>query len=192
MKKLIVALMVFTSLVSCGKNNSVSSNSLSTSPLTVSGAVESQLGSLIDNSSFGTGKATYYETWTQYIAHMPNVNYVYGNVVPQAANSNCTTSGGFIKFTWCSGSSSSTSTSTAVATRRVVNSSVDILAKRNELKAIINRRASLNQDNYTAGVYHIITTDNQYYVIDTRYPLQANPVYSQTSSTNAETIIAIQ
>ncbi|MBC7540542.1 MAG: hypothetical protein H7281_17085 [Bacteriovorax sp.] len=192
MKKFIVALMVLTSLVSCGKNNSVSSNGLSTSPLTVSGAVESQLGSIIDNSQFGTGAATYYETWNQYVAHMPNVNYVYGTVTPQAANSNCTTSGGFIKFTWCSSSSSSSTSTNAVVTRRVVHSAVDLLTKRNELKAIINRRASLNQDAYTAGVYHIITTDNQYYVIDTRYPLQANPVYIQTTSTTAEKLIAIQ
>lgn len=192
MKKLIVALMVLTSLVSCGKNNSVSSNGLSTSPLTVTGAVESQLGSIIDSSQFGTGAATYYETWNQYIAHMPNVTYVYGTVAVQAPSSNCTTSGGFIKFTWCSGSSSSSSTTNAVVTRRVVNSAVDITAKRNELKAILNRRASLSQDSYTAGVYHVITTDNQYYVIDTRYPLQANPVYIQTTSTSAEKIIAIQ
>jgi len=68
MKKLIVTLMVLTALVSCGKTNAVGNSSVfGTSPITVGGSTETQLGSMIDNNQFGTG-SYYYDTFAGAIA----------------------------------------------------------------------------------------------------------------------------
>jgi hypothetical protein len=179
MKKLIVFLMVLASLVSCGKSNSVGSSSIyGTSPITVPGQTAGDLGTRIDTNQFGTGLATYYETWAQLITHMPNVTYEYGNV---SSTNGCKVV--WKIFTVCSYSSSSS----IPVTRTVINSSVDVIAKKNELKAIINRSSSVYQSGSTT--FYIYMPDNTGYIIDTAYPLQANPVLMQKADGSGERFI---
>lgn len=181
MKKFIVALMVLTSLVSCGKNNSVGSTATSassTNALTVTGTVETQLGSLIDNNQFGTGQASYYETWTQVVTNMPGLTYKYGSV---NTSSNCRTVGYIFQI--CSSSSSSN----VSISRSVVHSSVVLLDKQNELKAIVNARSLVQQGSATS--FYVRTTDGRQYIIDTRYPIQANPVSIQQANGTGEVFL---
>lgn len=183
MKKLLLALLVVSSLVSCGKNNSVSSGTTSSSPLTVTGAVESQLGSIIDNNQFGGGQASYYETWNQVITNMPNISYKYGSV-SSTSNSSCRTVA--YVFQICGSTSYSSSGSTATVTRSVIHSSVDLATKKNELKAIINARSYMQA---SGSSFYIRTSDGRGFVIDTRYPMQANPVSVQQTNGTAETFL---
>ncbi len=170
MKKLLLALIVVSTLFSCGKKNTVGTSS-STTALTVSGALETQLASQIDNNQFGNGMATYYETWSQVVSHMPNLKYNYAQT--SASTSNCEKKWGI--FYICTSSSSSGS---ATITRSVIHSSVDVNAKKNELKDLINKRVYIQ----VSGTSYYITANNgKNYVIDTRYPLQANPVSVQNA-----------
>jgi hypothetical protein len=185
MKKLLLSLMVLASLASCGKNNSVGgaatgaygSNAITS---TVQGA--SQLGSLIDTypTSFGTQQIMYYGNYQTYgtLANTGlNIGYRYTKSTTTSAGSNCEKKWGIF---WVCSYSSTSSTSGVIESRKVSNNSVDVLTKMNELKDIINRANPLIPivANYTS--YKIVTTDGMQYVIDTRYPLQANPIGIQT------------
>ena len=191
MKKFIVALMVVTSLVSCGKNNSVGSSGLSANPLTVSGQTESSLGSIIDSNQFGTGYmyvGGYQETFQQLISAGANLTYKYSSAANTTTGTNaphCATIGGIpILCASVTGWSSTTTVSTAPIVRTVQNSSVDLLAKKNELKAILNRRLGVTQYTYT--IYAITTNDFKTYTIDTALPMQANPVQTVDAQGNRE------
>jgi hypothetical protein len=169
MKKMVVALMILSSLVSCGKKNAVSSSiapASSSSGLntnsSVTGTVETQLAKMIDDNQFGNGLVVvngYQENWNQYISQMPGITYKYGN-------SSCGTSLVCYDFF---GESNTTTT----VTRTVINSSVDVGAKKNELKELINNRLWVQQRSAT--VFTIKTSNGKIYTIDTSYPLQANP-----------------
>ncbi|MGZ3787513.1 MAG: hypothetical protein ACXVLQ_03270 [Bacteriovorax sp.] len=178
MKKLLVALMVLATFASCGKNNSVSSSPLSTSPLTVSTANASSLASYITNytTSFGSGYTNSAMTWNQLIANQPNLTYYYyKEAISSLAPSNCsTTLWGFLNV--CTTSSSSSS---ATLSRTVVNSSVNIVAKQNELIAILNKSRSIQQ---SGTAFYVYTTDAKLYILDLKFPIQAQPVQTQDSS----------
>lgn len=186
MKNLLISFLVLATMASCGKNNSVGAPSSLTSPLTVTGAAETQLGSVIDNNQFGNGMATYYETWNQLLAHMPNVTFDYGTVASSAQNNNCK----FDVKGYCllSVSTSFTNTTTATVTRSVLYSSVDLTAKKNELKNLLNSRLYL----YQFGTqYQIDTLDKRYY-IDTSLPMQANPVLIMNKDGSSERYLGVR
>ncbi len=174
MKKLLVSLVVIATIFSCGKKNTVSSNSsVSGLSSSVAGAVETSLASQINNNQFGTGYATYGLTWAQLISNQPNLTYYYATAGLSTVS--CETK--WTIFRVCSTSSSSSSSS---ITRQVTNSSVDLNTKKSELINIINARTSIQN---SGTVYYIMTSGKQY-IIDTAKPLQANPVQVQDSSTS--------
>lgn len=192
MKKLLLSLMVFATLASCGKDNKVSSaaSTSSSSAITISDSTAQSIGSMIDSSDtyFGQAQVTAYETWNQAAAAHPNYYYTY---TKSNASSNCELKSGWlgIKYYVCkSGSSSASSVS-----RRVLVSQVDITAKRNELKSILNSTTAgtINQSQtYVNGrafnVYQVRTTSGVIYTIDTRFPIQANPVITQQADGTVE------
>lgn len=182
MKKLLLSLVVLATIFSCGKNNAVSSSTSATSGLSssVTGTTEVDLATKINNNSFGTGMADYYETWAVVISKYPNLTYYYSKVTP-STSSNCSTKWGI--FVICSNSSSSSSTATI--SRTVVNSAVDLSAKKSELINIINKRSSISVNN---TAYYIYTTDGLYYIIDTAKPLAVNPVQVQQTVNGVNTI----
>jgi hypothetical protein len=172
MKNLIIGLLLLATVISCGKKNSVSTNVSSPAPITVSGTTEISVGNIIDSNQFGTGTVYVYnipENWNQYISQMPNVTYQYGKV--SCGSSFCYTFFG-------------KSNVTKTVTRTVVNSSVNVETKKNELKALINSRLRMQQISSTA--YQIVTTNGSIYIIDTFFPVQANPVYFQDVSGHVE------
>lgn len=181
MKKLIVTLMVLSALVSCGKTNAVGNSSVfGTSPITVGGSTETQLGSMIDNNQFGTGYY-YYDTYAGAIAKGASPIYDFGSY---SNASNCKTKwGGFLVICTSSGSSSTT------IVRTVNNRDVDLVTKKNELKAIINNRNYIQ--SYGTSFY-IRTNDGRAFVIDTRYPLQANPVTIQEADGKGQVLVNVR
>jgi hypothetical protein len=188
MKNLLIALVVLSSLVSCGKN-SVGAPISATSPLTVTGVTETMLGTMIDNNQFGTGTMYvngYQENFQQLITNMPNIKYNYSSIAASTnanSNSNCLGTIGGVCFLGYSTSWSGSNVAPVAASRVVVNSSVDLQTKKNALKAIINLRIGVQQ-NGTA--YIITTTDMKRYIIDTALPIQANPAETRDAQGNGE------
>lgn len=193
MKNLLIALVILSSLVSCGKKNVAGPVGSATSAISVgnlpvqSQQVASQLGSIVTNNQFGLGQATYYETWNQYVAHAPNTTYNYGSIAAAQSNNNCHTVATI--FYVCSSSSTTTPTTTSI-TRSVVHSSVALVTKQNEIIGIINRTNMIQAAGN--GVFYILTTDNSTYVIDTKLPMQANPVQVRSAAGAGETLISVQ
>jgi hypothetical protein len=198
MKNLLIALVVLSSLVSCGKKNvagpTTAVNGLN--GLTVTGTTELQLGSMIDNDQFGTGLTYvngYQESFKQLITNSPNVTFNYSNIVSTnstpTSNNNSHCIGTFYGvcmgtlYTQASWSSSSTIANTTVS-RSVVGSSVNIIDKKNALKAILNARVGTIQQNGT--IYTISTSDSRRYMIDTSLPLQANPAETKDAQGNGD------
>ncbi len=196
MKNLLLGLVILSSLVACGKNNSVGSATTSNSAISVgtlpanSQALATQLGNIVNNNQFGLGQATYYENWNQYTSHAPNTTYSYGVLSTSGSSgSNPCRTVGYI-FTICTSTVTTTSSSSATISRTVIHSSVDLQAKKNEIIAIINKTNQIQTDGY--GVYYILTTDNINYVIDTRYPIQANPAQVRSAAGAGDTLVRIQ
>lgn len=181
------ALIVLTfasalSLVSCGKNGNkiqggTGGSSSVFNQVTVGTPGAANLGSKIDNyqSQFGTGLLIYNyqsQTWTSLLQYGLNLNYRYTRSTTSPSSTDC-------KEKWifyiCSTSSTSTSYS-VVESRKVSNNTVDVTAKANELKALINSTSSLVPISNIGTSYYIQTTNGNQYVIDTQYPLQANPI----------------
>ena len=194
MKKFILALMVVATIVSCGKNggNNVASGTAGvTNPITVTVAGATDLGSRIDNYTtyFGTGYTfiggNSYQ-WNQIIYQTPNISYKYTKATSAASNSNCTTKWSIFYF--CS-SSSSASTSSLKVSNSIIHSSIDVLAKQNELKGYINRANPYYAIQTSGTLSYIRTTDNMLYVIDTSVPLQANPVSVQQANGQVEYLL---
>ena len=166
-------------LASCGKKNEVSStNAYGFSPITsgVQGAAD--LGAKIDTypTSFGTGTVYYYgaqQTWGTLANTGLNLAYRYTKSTSTASGSNCTLKWGI--FYVCSYSSTS-SVSNVAESRVVYNNNVNITAKGNELKSIINSANPLIPITAQGTSYRIQTTDGKQYIIDTRYPIQAQPI----------------
>jgi hypothetical protein len=173
MKKLLLSLMVLATLASCGKDNKVdtASSTSSTSSITLDDATAKQLATVIDNS-------------TTYFAARPYANYRLGYVtsIAQTTNTgnNCEEKTGWfgVKYYVCKSSSSSTA---VTPTSYVAVSSVVLETKKGELRAIVNR-SSAGAIYYSGYAYTVKTTDGNLYTIDTRYPIEANPVVVQTAA----------
>lgn len=168
MRKLLLSLMVLTSLVSCGKDNSVNGGAAATTngttnAVTVNDPNAQNLGNYIDNSnSYFAG--VYYQT------------YRYATASATSAASSCEQKTGWlgIKYYVCSSSSNSSNLSYTT----VLASKVDLATKRSELKGYINN-SSAGYITQVGTAFHIRTLSGLVYIIDTRFPIQANPVSVQ-------------
>jgi len=173
MKKLLLSLMVLASLVSCGKDNSANSTvaTASSSPVTLADTSAANLGNLI-NSSESTFAAA--PAITAY-------KYKYSVQTIAASGQNCETKEGWfgIEYTVCKAASGN---NTGLTYKYVTVGSVDLAAKRSELIGYVN-------SSYAGGVvkygtyYQVTTTAGVTYIIDTRAPVQANPVLVRPLST---------
>ena len=171
MKKLLLSLMVLATLASCGKDNKVESPAVTTpgssNAITISDPVATQLGTVIDNS------ASYFPVATT----STTARYAYVTTTITASQPVCETKEGWlgIKYTVCK---APTTNNNVTPSSYVQVSSVDLATKRNELKGYIN---SSNAGGliYNGTSYTIRTTSGVVYTIDTRYPIQANPVMVQ-------------
>lgn len=171
MRNLLLSLMVLASLVSCGKDNKVDGvNSNSSNAITLNDPVATQLGTVIDNSA-------------SYFAVVPTTTarYTYATTTANSAASNCETKTGWfgIKYYVCSSSNNS---SNITVSAPIVASSVDLTAKRNELKGYINS-STANGGIVNGGSYYMVrTAAGVIYTIDLRYPIQVNPVSVQQAN----------
>jgi hypothetical protein len=195
MNKLVLSLVVLSLLSSCGKNNKTGSNAAPPAPApvavvpvvtnaitsAVSGGVE--LGAKIDDytNQFGVGQIYYYgqpQTWGTLANTGLELSYRYTKSATPTGTStdpNCVKK--WLIFTVCSYSSmSSSSISDASVSRYLVNSSVNIEEKKNELKAYINNANPLIPISVIGTSHMFKTRDGKSYIIDTRYPIQANPI----------------
>ncbi|AUN99654.1 hypothetical protein DOM21_02540 [Bacteriovorax stolpii] len=182
MKKLLLSMIVLASLVSCGKDNKVSStnSTLNYSNPYLSGNTQAQ---------------TYAQTL---IAQINSYSSNFGNGVISSGSSNqtCDTKWGifYYCYTSSSGSSGTTTTwnsivaSTPTITYQYSNgvtvrhSDVNIASKQSELISILNAATNVQVQAMSGGNVYYITVSGAYYVIDTRYPIQANPSGVQSSS----------
>lgn len=176
MKKLLLSFIVLASLVSCGKDNKVSSaGSYSiTNPLVTGSSAGQSLTAMINNpASFGQGQ-----------------------VLNSSSNQTCGTKWGIFQYCYGSGGSSQTTGQTwaqvvaanpgitfyfynsTVGTKAVANTSTNIAAKQAELVGILNAAISVEVNG---PIYYVRTASAQH-VIDTRYTIQMNP--SGTATTN--------
>ncbi len=192
MKTLLLSLLVVSTLVACGKKNEVSStaNTSASNPITVSVQYASDIGSKIDNYStqFGIGQVYYYgypQTYQALVNSGLDLKYRYtkSTMTSTGGGTNCERKWSI--FYVCSYSSTSSSSGYAIQeSRKVANNSVDVLTKQNELKAIVNNVNPLIPIQTSGSMYMITTRDSKQYIIDTRYPLQSNPIgISDTSGT---------
>lgn len=159
MKKLLLAILVVSSLVSCGKNNSTNTgavaNTLATSPISTINSNPSfqTLANAVLANSFNAQYSNYY------------TEYRFGNTT-----NTCVTKDGWFGIDY---QSCSTSISNPVT---VIHGQVVIATKQAEINAILAKSVVFQA---VSGTYFVVrTTDNYTYHIRTDYPIQANPVYS--------------
>ena len=191
MKTLLLSLLIISTLVACGKKNEVSStgNASASNPITVSVQYASDIGSKIDNytTQFGVGQVMYYgypQTYQALVNTGLDLKYRYTKSTTTASGAGANCERKWSIFYVCSYSNTSTSGYGAQESRKVANNSVDILSKQNELKAIVNNVNPLIPIQTSGSMYMITTRDSKQYIIDTRYPLQSNPIgVSDTSGT---------
>ena len=120
---------------------------------------------------------------------MPNCNYF--QLSPPTSGNGCTahTSGGWIKFTYYTCSSSSTTNSGAQTSTYVA--AIDLQTKRNELTAIINSSTVGAVYQISSTAYVVRTTAGAVYIIDRQFPIQANPVQVQQTTGQVTTYLGI-
>lgn len=156
MKKFLLAALVLTSLVSCGKNNSVGAAPgalvAATSPLaTINSDVNFQsLSTAILNNSF-LQNTTYY------------TEYHFGSLT-----NTCVTKDGWFGIDYQSCSTSVTNETTEIQGDSVV-------AKQAELSAILSKTVVFQA--YGSNYFVLRTNDNFTYHIRTDLPIKANPLY---------------
>ncbi len=181
MKKFIVALMVLATFASCGKNNSIATNGLvangvstvSSAPLDSSGRVSlANYITDINNNAFGAARSV-------------SETYRYLNYDPSSSSNGCPTNsylGGMFNFGSCFGSSTTSMNYGSYDTVNVVQSSENLTSKKNELIALINKSTSYGNsaDRKQLGFY---TSNGDYFLIDFRVPMSANPVFKYTVAT---------
>ena len=183
MKKLLLSLMVLISLISCGKDNKVSSG-------TVAPVLPPVTGPVINGYTNGhlTGNAV--AIAQDLIAKINNpASFGEGLVMTStgSSNQNCGTKWGFIQY--CYGSSGggnyamySTTSWNQLAAQypnlqytyfrsHTVHSSVNVGAKQTELIQLLNSATALE----VSGTLYYMRVADAIYVIDIRYPIQANP-----------------
>ena len=176
MKKFLLALLVTASLVSCGKNNSVSSNaansSTGTSALSNSGVDQwgrvllTTYVSNINNNGFGAAVAD------------TEIYQIYTSTSSGSGCSTHTALGGFLTYYSCSGGSYSNGT---YSTTTVTHSSENLAAKKAELLAILGQTAQYSNSADKLQLY-VQTSAGDVYTIDFRVPMSANPVVKYTKS----------
>jgi hypothetical protein len=177
MKKTLLALLVLASLVSCGKNNSVSSTSTS--------ALGTGTSALSSSTTDAYGRIPL----TTYIANINNNGFaaaradseIFRFYTSSSSNSGCslhTALGGFLSYYSCSGGSASTGTYT---TTNVTHSTEDLTAKKNELIGLLGQTYQYSNSADKLQLY-IQTTAGDVYTIDFRVPMSANPVVKYTRS----------
>lgn len=157
MKKLLLGLVVLASLVSCGKDNKVSSTSTTTSlsnSLLTNNSYATDLANRISGYTTGFGEGYISNgstTWNAVIAATPTITYQYSTG------------------------------------RTVRNSDVAISTKKSELIALLNSATNVT----ISGTIYYIQVSGAIYAIDIRYPIQANPSASQTTSYSEYLVRAI-
>ena len=182
MKKLVVAIMVLTTLASCGKNNSVSSSGTNTvGSSTALTATTDMYGRVplanyitdVNNNAFGSARADA-ETFRF-------LNYTGGS-----SGNGCsqkTALGGFLSYYSCSSSTSTSSSNYgSYDTVNVTHSSENLASKKNELLSIISQAYQYSNSSDRKQLY-IRTINGDVYTIDYRVPMSANPVVKYTAST---------
>ncbi|MDD4973229.1 MAG: hypothetical protein PHY93_02710 [Bacteriovorax sp.] len=158
MKKFIVALMVLTSLVSCGKNNTVGNAgalTVATSPISTinSDSGFQALASAITNNNFNAQNSNYY------------TEFHYGSLI-----NTCVTKDGWFGIDYQSCSSSISSETMQIYGKIILDT------KKAELNAILSKTVVFRQ--WSSTLFTLRTTDNYTYTIRTDLPIQANPVYN--------------
>lgn len=173
MRKLLLSLMVLATLASCGKDNKVDTATAvaaapSSDAITLDDTVAKQLGTIIDNSAYFPAATT-----------STTAKYAYLTTTVSSAQPSCETKEGWlgIKYTVCKAPINNTN---GVASYVQVNS-IDVATKRVELKGYINS-SNVGGIIFNGTSYTIRTTSGVVYTIDTRYPIQANPVMIQQVS----------
>ena len=178
MKKFLLSIMVLATLSSCGKDNKVSSGAAAAPPV-------------INGYSNGHLTGPSLVAAQDLIAKINNPATFGGGLVITSygsSNQNCGTKWGFINY--CYGSSgggnyaiTSGMTWNELAAQKpnlsyyyyygsqTVHSSVNIATKQAELIQLLNTATALE----VSGTLYYIRVTNAIYVIDTRYPIQANP-----------------
>jgi hypothetical protein len=195
MKNLLIALVVLSSLVSCGKN-SVGKTAAGYSALSVTGPTETQLATIVANNQFGTRYSyTYNETFAQAIAQGANPSYSYVAINSYSSAAKTTPPG----CHWASiilicnnfSNNYATGGQTGLARGPIANNSLSVVGQQNLIMNLINSRTSIYQGQMP-GTFYITTVAGTQYVIDTNYPIQANPVQTITSAGTGEYIVPIQ
>lgn len=183
MKNFLVGLLVLTALVSCGKKNEVSSSAtaIGSNPIIIADASGVQLGSMVDNypTQFGTAQTYYYgnvETYARLISVGAVLNFKYTKAASTSSTGSNNCEMKWIFYVCSYGSVSGGSTSSTTVSRTVQSNTVDVNSKMAEIKAIINSAKPLVPIRVSGSSYYIISNDGKEYIIDTRYPLQANPI----------------
>ena len=190
MKKLLLSLIVLTVFASCGKDNKVASSNNTNSdpyysPITTETPGASQLASQIDNyqSSFGTGQVYYYgnmQTLGTLANTGLNIVYRYTKSAGTSVGSNCEVKWNI--FTVCKSSSVAKYGKTVTESRSDYNNAVNIADKIRDLKIILNNSNPLIAIKTQGTANLIVTKDGTQYIIDTSFPLQANPIGIRNSS----------
>lgn len=191
MKKLLLSLMVLATLASCGKDNKVASTAATTTAnpaVTISDQSGVSLGQKIDNytTQFGLGqyRVDYYTVYTyqQIVSMNVPMNYHYTKSTSSTTSNGQTCEKKWGIFYVCSYTSSSNTASSLTDSRVVLNANVDVASKIAQLKAIINDANPLYPIQTNGYTYYIRTRDGKHYAIDTRYPIQAQPIGISDSS----------
>lgn len=181
MKNLLIALVILSSLVSCGKKNTVGGTVSSTSPMVASTPIETDFINKVNGNQFGTGRVNAYETFTQAIAKGYNPKFQYANyAAPQVVQPDCHTA--WI-FRVCSSSSTSGGFQAVTVAREVSNSSITVAAAQAKIVEIYSRKS---QVEVNGTLFRIRTTDNKTYYFETSLPIQANPTQSYNADGSGE------
>lgn len=185
MKKLLLSFMVLGVLASCGKNNKVSSGS---TPVT---------------NGYSNGYSNGYLTGSaaaiaQDLATKVNspASFGEGLVLTSSGSSNqtCGTKWGFINYCYGSSGSGNYAVSAGMTWNQLiaqrsnltyyyslgsqaVHSSVSIADKQTQIIQLLNSATAIQ----VSGTLYYIQVSNSIYVVDTRYPIQANPSAVKTA-----------
>lgn len=182
MRKLILSLIVLTFLVSCGKDNAVNgdananANPIVTNPIVTNNTSAQDLISKINNPAAGFGTGTLYistaSTTTckeKWILTYCSSSYGSGNQTTTTWNAIAASRDLTYRFVYFNGAGISKSYS---------HSSVAIAKKQSDLIGILNSATAI----YKIGTVYTIIVSNAQYIIDTNYPIQANPIRTPNDS----------
>lgn len=179
MKNLLLSLVVLASLVSCGKDNKVSSGANATqltNPIMVGNTTAQVLITQLDNptAGFGNGLVADY-TSNQTCKNWGIFNYCYSSTTGTAATG---------ARTWNTIVAANPNTVYYYTNgTTTVHSQIAVVTKQNEIRAILNSASSIQVQALQGGNVYYVTVAGGYYVIDTRYPLQVNPSAVSTGTT---------